>query len=66
MAIFHYSPSENTTPARPTWTAAAVPVKEKFFLRGKASYKAKSSDWRIARAANAVLGKYGLEKKAKQ
>jgi hypothetical protein len=36
-------------------------VKEKFFLRGKASYKAKSSDWRFARVARAVLGKYRLE-----
>jgi hypothetical protein len=33
-------------------------VKEKFFLRGKASYKVKSSDWRCTRAAKAVLGKY--------
>jgi hypothetical protein len=41
-------------------------VKEKFFLRGKASYKAKSSDRRFARVTNAVLGKYRLEKKAKQ
>jgi hypothetical protein len=31
-----------------------------------ASYKVKSFDWRSARAANAVLGKYRLEKKAKQ
>jgi hypothetical protein len=41
-------------------------VKEKFFQRGRASYKAKSSDWGFARAASAVLGKYRLEKKAKQ
>ena len=41
-------------------------VKEKFFLRAKASYKDKSSDGRFARVANAVLGKYRLEKKAKQ
>jgi hypothetical protein len=33
-------------------------VKEKFFLRAKASYKVKSSDWRFERVANAVLGKY--------
>jgi hypothetical protein len=37
---------------------AQVPVKEKFFLRGKASYKAKSSDGSFAGAAIAVLGKY--------
>jgi hypothetical protein len=36
-------------------------VKEKFFQRGKASYKVKSSDGRFARVANAVLGKYRLE-----
>jgi hypothetical protein len=36
-------------------------VKEKFFLRAKASYKAKSSDWRFVSAAKAVLGKYRLE-----
>ena len=41
-------------------------MKEKFFLRAEASYKVKSSDGRFARAANAVLGKYRLEKKAKQ
>jgi hypothetical protein len=35
-------------------------VKEKFFLRGKASYKVKSSDGRFARVAIAVLGKYRL------
>jgi hypothetical protein len=39
-------------------------VKEKFFQRGKASYKAKFSDGRFARAANAVLGKYRLKKRA--
>jgi hypothetical protein len=32
-----------------------VSVKEKFFLQAKASYKAKSSDWRFVRAARAVL-----------
>jgi hypothetical protein len=36
-------------------------VKEKLFLRGKASYKVKSSDWRFARVTKAVLGKYRLE-----
>jgi hypothetical protein len=36
-------------------------VKEKFFQRGKASYKVKSSDWRFARVAGAVLGKYRPE-----
>jgi hypothetical protein len=35
-------------------------VKEKFFLRGEAPYKAKSSDGRFARVAIAVLGKYRL------
>jgi hypothetical protein len=30
---------------------AQVSVKEKFFLRRKASYKAKSSDWRFSRAS---------------
>jgi hypothetical protein len=45
---------------------AQVSVKEKFFPRGKAFCKAKSSDWRFARAAIAVLGKYMLKKKAKQ
>jgi hypothetical protein len=32
---------------------AQVSVKEKFFLRAKASYKVKSSDGRFARVANA-------------
>jgi hypothetical protein len=41
-------------------------VKEKFFPRGEAPYKAKSSDWRLARATRAMLGKYRLKKKAKQ
>jgi hypothetical protein len=36
---------------------AQVPVKGKFFLRGKSSYKARSSDWRFARAADGVFGK---------
>jgi hypothetical protein len=40
---------------------AQVSVKEKFFQRGKASYKVKYSDGRFARVANAVLGKYRLE-----
>jgi hypothetical protein len=39
---------------------AQVPVKEKFFLRGKASYEAKSSDGRFARAAIAVLVSIGF------
>jgi hypothetical protein len=34
-------------------------VKEKFFLRGKPSYKVKSSDGRFARVAIAVLGMAG-------
>jgi hypothetical protein len=34
---------------------AQVSVKKKIFQRGKASYKAKSSDWRFAKAACAVL-----------
>jgi hypothetical protein len=45
---------------------AQVSVKEKFFLRAKASYKVKYSDSIFASVTNAVLGKYGLEKKAKQ
>jgi hypothetical protein len=45
---------------------AQVSVKEKFSPRGEAPYKAKSSDWRLARAAKAVLGRCGLKKKAKQ
>jgi hypothetical protein len=40
---------------------AQVSVKEKFFQRGRVSYKARSSDGRFARAASAVLGKYRLE-----
>jgi hypothetical protein len=41
-------------------------VKFFFFLRAKASYKVKSSEWSFSRVANAVLGKHRLEKKAKQ
>jgi hypothetical protein len=47
---------------------AQASVKEKFFPRGKASYKAKASDWRLARATKqgCVRYKYRLKKKAKQ
>jgi hypothetical protein len=38
-------------------------MKEKFSPRGKASYKAESSDWRLTTVAKAVLGEYRLTKK---
>jgi hypothetical protein len=47
-------------------SGAQVSVKEKFFLRAKASYKVKSSECRYARVASAVLGKYRPEKKEKR